>query len=61
MSELYEVAFGNDEATYYCMAMSESDAIAKFINNKYKILTEAEEPGWEDHVWARNINQYMIT
>lgn len=52
--DLYEVGFATDEATFFCRAESEAKAREIFINVKRNMLDDAEEPGWENHVWAIN-------
>jgi len=51
-NSFWEVGFGYDSFTRFCLADTEEEAKAKFISMTKKVLDNAEEPGWEENVWA---------
>lgn len=55
----YEVGLGTDELTRFCMASTNEEARNKFIQ-AVKHMADDFEPGWEEHVWAQEINDRWI-
>jgi len=48
----WETGFRYDSFTRFCLAKTKKEAIAMFIEKTKKVLDDAEEPGWEEDVWA---------
>lgn len=60
--KFWEVGFDMDEFTRFCLAETEAEAKARFISWVAEYLDTAEEPSWEERVWAQDItNRWMPT
>ena len=54
---LFETGFGVDDFTRFCLANTEDEAKAKFIETTKEVLDRNEEPGWEEQVWAQDVSE----
>ena len=59
MGLLFEIGHGADEQTWFIFAIDEGAAIRKFIDLRGANF-DGVEPGWENHIWAKDLTNRLI-